>query len=63
MSNHKLVQQYRDYWDKGAAVYDEIVDAEFVSNRYDQWKGILSHFLSGKNTELITLNASCRAGI
>jgi hypothetical protein len=37
VSEHKLVQQYRDYWDKGAAVYDEIVDTEFTSNRYDQW--------------------------
>jgi SAM-dependent methyltransferase len=49
VSEHKLVQQYWDYWDKGAAVYDEIVDSEFTSNRYDQWKGILSHFLSGKS--------------
>ncbi|WP_339267231.1 class I SAM-dependent methyltransferase [Paenibacillus sp. FSL W8-0187] len=48
MTEHKLAQQYRDYWDKGAAVYDEIVDTEFATDSYDQWKAILNHQLSGK---------------
>ncbi|MFM9277825.1 class I SAM-dependent methyltransferase [Paenibacillus jiagnxiensis] len=48
MAEHKLAQQYRDYWDKGADVYDEIVNTEFATDTYDQWNAILSHLLSGK---------------
>ncbi|RCX15421.1 methyltransferase family protein [Fontibacillus phaseoli] len=48
MTEHKLAQQYREYWDKGAAVYDEIVDAEFATDKYEQWNAILSNLLSGK---------------
>ncbi|MED4954807.1 class I SAM-dependent methyltransferase [Paenibacillus macerans] len=48
MSEHKLAGQYRDYWDKGAAVYDEIINTEFATDTYDQWNAILSHLLSGK---------------
>ena len=48
MTEHKLAEQYRDYWDKGAAVYDEIVNTEFATDTYDQWNAILSNLLSGK---------------
>ncbi|MGZ7440090.1 class I SAM-dependent methyltransferase [Paenibacillus sp. TH7-28] len=48
MTEHKLAQQYRDYWDKGAEVYDEIVNTEFATDTYDQWNAILSDLLSGK---------------
>jgi SAM-dependent methyltransferase len=48
MTEHKHVQPYRDYWDKGAAVYDEIVDTEFATDTYDQWQAMLSNLLSGK---------------
>lgn len=48
MTEHQFAQQYRDYWDKGAAVYDEIVNTEFETDTYDHWKTILNNLLSGK---------------
>ncbi|CAM4225313.1 SAM-dependent methyltransferase [Paenibacillus endophyticus] len=46
--NKQQLKEHQDYWDKGADIYDGIIDNEIMNDSYGKWEAILSKLLKDK---------------
>ncbi|WP_139991368.1 class I SAM-dependent methyltransferase [Paenibacillus paridis] len=59
--NKEQQKVHQQYWDKGADIYEEIVENEMMNESYDKWNTIIGKLLQGKR-ELKVLDVGTGPG-